>query len=185
MKARGRSEETSVSLDYLTQLHDLHEDWLIQGRKHRPAPVSKAHEFFILINNKTNLSSCDLLHSIIRCWYWMLIWIWTKSVRNIFDRKAVYYVRMAMAKAIANSSRWIDWSGGFGKSHRNLALMQMQRQQHYWYHTNLYIDYKLISCRLENIRNSYVNKNYTLFVFAQIKRRWWRRKNCIFKKNRV
>ncbi|XP_055301148.1 deoxynucleoside kinase-like [Sitodiplosis mosellana] len=39
MKARGRSEEDSVSLDYLKQLHDLHEDWLMHGRKHRPAPV--------------------------------------------------------------------------------------------------------------------------------------------------
>lgn len=39
MKVRGRSEETSVSLDYLKQLHDLHEDWLIHGRKYRPAPV--------------------------------------------------------------------------------------------------------------------------------------------------
>lgn len=39
MKVRGRSEETSVSLDYLKQLHDLHEEWLIHGRKYRPAPV--------------------------------------------------------------------------------------------------------------------------------------------------
>lgn len=39
MKMRGRSEESSVSLDYLKQLHDLHENWLIHGRKHRPAPV--------------------------------------------------------------------------------------------------------------------------------------------------
>lgn len=39
MRVRGRSEEVSVSLDYLKQLHDLHEDWLIHGRKFRPAPV--------------------------------------------------------------------------------------------------------------------------------------------------
>lgn len=39
MKARGRSEETSVSLDYLKQLHDLHEDWLIRGLRDRPADV--------------------------------------------------------------------------------------------------------------------------------------------------
>lgn len=39
MKARGRSEENSVSLDYLQQLHDLYEGWLINGRKSRPAPV--------------------------------------------------------------------------------------------------------------------------------------------------
>lgn len=42
MKTRGRAEEASVSFDYLKQLHDLHEDWLIKGRHHRPAPVSTA-----------------------------------------------------------------------------------------------------------------------------------------------
>lgn len=52
MKVRGRSEETSVSLDYLKQLHDLHEEWLIHGRKYRPAPVIDTiffHLHFILI----------------------------------------------------------------------------------------------------------------------------------------
>lgn len=39
MKVRGRSEENSVSLDYLKQLHDLYENWLVHGRKHQPAPV--------------------------------------------------------------------------------------------------------------------------------------------------
>lgn len=40
MKVRGRNEESTVSLSYLQQLHDLHENWLIKGAKHRPAPVS-------------------------------------------------------------------------------------------------------------------------------------------------
>lgn len=39
MKVRGRSEENSVSLDYLKQLHDLYEGWLVHGQKSRPAPV--------------------------------------------------------------------------------------------------------------------------------------------------
>lgn len=39
MKVRGRSEENSVSLDYLKQLHDLYEGWLVKGQKSRPAPV--------------------------------------------------------------------------------------------------------------------------------------------------
>ena len=52
MKVRGRSEEDSVSLDYLKQLHDLHEDWLIHGRKHRPAPVI----FLIFVSFPTFLS---------------------------------------------------------------------------------------------------------------------------------
>jgi deoxyadenosine/deoxycytidine kinase len=39
MKKRGRSEESLVSLKFLQQLHLLHENWLIQGRFHRPGPV--------------------------------------------------------------------------------------------------------------------------------------------------
>lgn len=39
MKSRGRSEESAISLDYLKQLHKLHEDWLIRGHNHQPAPV--------------------------------------------------------------------------------------------------------------------------------------------------
>jgi len=39
MKARGRSEESTISLKYLTELHQLHENWLIHGLRNRPAPV--------------------------------------------------------------------------------------------------------------------------------------------------
>lgn len=39
VEARGRSEEAVVNLKYLKQLHELHEDWLIRGRKPQPAPV--------------------------------------------------------------------------------------------------------------------------------------------------
>lgn len=39
MKKRARSEETCVSLDYLKELHELHENWLIHGQSYRPAPV--------------------------------------------------------------------------------------------------------------------------------------------------
>lgn len=34
---RGRSEEDSISLDYLKSVHELHEDWLIRG-KFGPVP---------------------------------------------------------------------------------------------------------------------------------------------------
>jgi deoxynucleoside kinase len=44
MMARGRGEESCVPLEYLKQLHALHEDWLIHGTKHRPAPVSESGE---------------------------------------------------------------------------------------------------------------------------------------------
>lgn len=41
VKERARSEEKVISIDYLTQLHDLHEDWLIHGSPERRdrAPV--------------------------------------------------------------------------------------------------------------------------------------------------
>lgn len=39
MIQRGRSEETSVSLDYLKQLHDLYENWLIHKKRHSPASI--------------------------------------------------------------------------------------------------------------------------------------------------
>ncbi|CAG2053863.1 unnamed protein product, partial [Timema podura] len=40
MKARARQEEACVPLDYLSKLHDLHEDWLYNKTKFScPAPV--------------------------------------------------------------------------------------------------------------------------------------------------
>lgn len=39
MKARGRSEESAVSFQYLKDLHELHENWLIHGQFYRPAQV--------------------------------------------------------------------------------------------------------------------------------------------------
>lgn len=40
MMNRARSEESCVPLQYLEQLHDLHERWLVHGHFPRPAPVS-------------------------------------------------------------------------------------------------------------------------------------------------
>lgn len=39
MKARARSEESCVPYQYLKDLHDLHENWLIHGHHYRPAQV--------------------------------------------------------------------------------------------------------------------------------------------------
>lgn len=40
MQARGRKEENSVSLEYLKQIHELHDDWLVrQTLFSLPAPV--------------------------------------------------------------------------------------------------------------------------------------------------
>lgn len=41
IKKRDRAEEKALSLEYLKQLHDLHENWLVKGHHHLPAPVSK------------------------------------------------------------------------------------------------------------------------------------------------
>lgn len=50
MLARARSEEAQVPLQYLQQLHELHEDWLIhQTVFSSPAPVSNNYSLSILI----------------------------------------------------------------------------------------------------------------------------------------
>lgn len=43
--------------------------------------------------------------------YWTLTWTWTKSVTNIFDRRAVYYAPMAMVKAKTISFQRTDFAG--------------------------------------------------------------------------
>ena len=37
LKGRGRGEEHLISLDYITQLHLLHEDWLMDAARTQPA----------------------------------------------------------------------------------------------------------------------------------------------------
>ena len=39
MMKRARSEESCVPIEYLRELHELHENWLIHGANKRPAPV--------------------------------------------------------------------------------------------------------------------------------------------------
>lgn len=39
VKLRARDEESCVPIEYLRDLHDLHERWLINDEFHRPAPV--------------------------------------------------------------------------------------------------------------------------------------------------
>lgn len=39
VKLRARDEESCVPIQYLSDLHDLHERWLIHGEFYRPAPV--------------------------------------------------------------------------------------------------------------------------------------------------
>lgn len=41
IKKRARDEESCVPLQYLKDLHDLHENWLIHGQFYRPAQVSE------------------------------------------------------------------------------------------------------------------------------------------------
>lgn len=39
MQKRNRPEEKDITLDFLSEIHKLHEDWLIQGKKPIPAPI--------------------------------------------------------------------------------------------------------------------------------------------------
>ncbi|XP_059610560.1 deoxynucleoside kinase [Phlebotomus argentipes] len=39
VRARARSEESCVPLEYLREIHERYENWLIHGQHHRPAPV--------------------------------------------------------------------------------------------------------------------------------------------------
>merc|ERR1712079_482561 len=39
INVRARSEENKIPLEYLQELHDLHEDWLLSGKHPLPAPV--------------------------------------------------------------------------------------------------------------------------------------------------
>lgn len=49
MKKRGRTEENTVSLEYLNQIHRIHDDWLYhQTLKPVPAPI-------IIINGDQDL----------------------------------------------------------------------------------------------------------------------------------
>lgn len=50
IKKRARDEETGVSLEYLKDLHELHENWLIHGQFFRPAQVRQTRP---LISNFT------------------------------------------------------------------------------------------------------------------------------------
>ena len=44
IKKRARDEESCVPFEYLKDLHELHENWLIHGTCYRPAPVSSTYQ---------------------------------------------------------------------------------------------------------------------------------------------
>ena len=64
INVRARSEENQIPLDYLEQLHSLHEDWLIQGKYPVPAPV------LVIDADKVNLflGNCIFIHYTFYIW---------------------------------------------------------------------------------------------------------------------
>ena len=53
LKKRGRGEEHLIAKQYIDDLHQLHEDWLIHGKHALPAPViGQLEEIYQLIFNK-------------------------------------------------------------------------------------------------------------------------------------
>nr|CAD7568878.1 unnamed protein product [Timema californicum] len=60
MKARARKEEACVPLDYLSKLHDLHEDWLYNKTKFScPAQVLVLDANKPLIEMEDDFRSCE------------------------------------------------------------------------------------------------------------------------------
>jgi hypothetical protein len=49
LKGRGRGEEHLISLDYIRRLHELHEDWLVEGRWPLPAPQVPSRLLLLLV----------------------------------------------------------------------------------------------------------------------------------------
>ena len=55
LMSRGRGEEHLIAEEYIKDLHQLHEDWLVHGKHALPAPVIGRREFFY----PTHFSSFD------------------------------------------------------------------------------------------------------------------------------
>ena len=55
LRSRGRGEEHLIAEEYIKDLHQLHEDWLVHGKHALPAPVIGRREFFY----PTHFSSFD------------------------------------------------------------------------------------------------------------------------------
>ena len=52
IKKRNRIEETEINLNFITNLHNLYEDWLIFSKFPIPAPV-------LILNANTNIESME------------------------------------------------------------------------------------------------------------------------------
>lgn len=118
MKVRGRSEESTVDLGYLKQLHDLHEDWLIHGRKDRPAPVSIA---FFLLHHYPHCISNDPLIYFNQLLFFLKFKVLVLDADLDMDKICEEYVR-SESSILRSNTQFISQNWSFARFLRSMTL---------------------------------------------------------------
>ena len=65
MKSRGRAEEATVPLDYLTALHETYEDWLIHQQNGKTLNNGRKQEVIVVNANQSKEQVFNEAHSLL------------------------------------------------------------------------------------------------------------------------